>query len=112
MKTVAFKKHASKSVKPAFIAYVNDRCTGCGGAPVCLRACKNGALELEWDTENYPLKRMRVNPFKCTGCGACVSRGDNGILTTGCPWDAIRLMPVICAMGRSRTVSGQSAVNA
>jgi len=111
MRSVALNKPHLKPVKPARIAYVGDGCTGCGGSPVCRSACKNGALELEPDRENYPFFRMRVNPLKCTGCGACVTRGEDGIFSTGCPWDAIRLMPVICAMGKSEKIAAISAAS-
>ncbi len=80
-----------KRRKPKKIARISDFCTGCG---VCLVYCKYNALQLVDDAENYPLKRMRVDESRCVGCGACVSGGQNGLMLTGCPWNAIRLISV------------------
>ena len=73
------------------IAFVTERCTGCGGAPVCRVYCPEGALQLVDDRDHFPFKRMQVNPTLCSGCGACVARGPKGSRIFGCPWDAIRL---------------------
>ena len=76
------------------IARIADWCTGCGGFPVCQVFCKFDALRLVDDPENYPFKKMTVDAERCVGCGACVAGGAQGIMLTGCPWNAIRLMPV------------------
>lgn len=75
------------------IAIVTDKCTGCGGAPVCRVFCGYGALELRDDPETFPFRRMHVVAERCTGCGGCVARGPKGSRILGCPWDAIRLVP-------------------
>ncbi len=74
------------------IAVISEWCTGCGGSPVCLVYCKFSALQLVADPENYPFQRMTVNRDLCVGCGACVSGGKDGLMLTGCPWNAISLM--------------------
>ncbi len=74
------------------VAVVTAFCTGCGGAPVCRVYCKYDALQLVEDPETYPLKRMTVNEKRCVGCGACVAAGREGLMLTGCPWNAIRLV--------------------
>lgn len=81
-----------KRRKPHRVAFVSDFCTGCGGTPVCRVYCKYGALKLVEDPETYPLKRMTVDRDRCIGCGACISGGRDGLLLTGCPWDAIYLV--------------------
>lgn len=75
------------------VAHVSDFCTGCGGVPVCRVYCKFDALQLVDDRENYPFKKALVDTGRCVGCGACVSSGQQGLMLTGCPWNAIRLIP-------------------
>ncbi len=77
------------------VAYVSDSCTGCGGVPVCRVYCKFDALQLVDDEDNYPFKKVMVDSGRCVGCGACVSSGVQGLMLTGCPWNAIRLIPVL-----------------
>ncbi len=79
--------------KPRRVARVSELCTGCGGTPICVVFCPQGALELTDDAENVPFKMMEVNPSQCTGCGSCIARGPKGSRILGCPWDAIRLVP-------------------
>ncbi|MFO8048863.1 MAG: 4Fe-4S dicluster domain-containing protein [Desulfosudaceae bacterium] len=74
------------------VAVVSDLCTGCGGSPVCLVYCKFEALRLIDDPHNYPFKRIMVDREACIGCGACVSGGKDGLMLTGCPWNAISLV--------------------
>ncbi len=71
------------------VAVVTSRCTGCAGSPVCWILCRFHALDRIPDPDNYPFYYMRVNPARCTGCGACTSNGTNGLKLNGCPWDAI-----------------------
>ena len=78
--------------KPKRIAIVSEFCTGCGGSPICRVYCKFNALRLIDDPDNYPLKTMKVDSDACVGCGACVSSGKEGLMLTGCPWNAIRLV--------------------
>lgn len=75
-------------------AFVTERCSGCGGAPVCRIFCPHGALELREDRESFFFKKMEVKPGSCTGCGSCITRGPHGTQILGCPWNAIRLIQV------------------
>ncbi len=84
---------------PTRIAFVTDKCTGCGGAPVCRVYCPCGALRLVDDHGHHPFKRVEVDAALCTGCGSCVARGPNGSRVFGCPWDAIRLTALEEAVG-------------
>jgi ferredoxin len=80
-----------KPKSAARIAVIEPWCTGCGGAPVCTVYCKKNALQLTKDQEVYPFHMMTVNQELCIGCGACVSKGKQGIMLSGCPWNAIRM---------------------
>jgi ferredoxin len=75
----------------ARLAVVEPWCTGCGGAPICMVYCKKNALQLVKDKEVYPFHTISVNHGLCIGCEACVSKGKQGIMLSGCPWDAIRM---------------------
>lgn len=76
------------------IASVQPWCTGCSGAPVCMIYCKKNALMLIKDSFYYPFSIMAVDEAACIGCGACVTKGENGIYLSGCPWNAIRMVTV------------------
>ena len=84
------------------IAFVTEKCTGCAGAPVCRIYCPKGAFELTEDRDNYPFKRMRVNPERCSACGACIARGPGGSRLLGCPWDAICMIAAYAAEEREK----------
>ena len=73
------------------VAVIEPWCTGCSGVPVCTVYCKKNALRLVKDEETYPFQMMTVNRTLCIGCGACVAKGNEGIMLSGCPWDAIRM---------------------
>ncbi|MFZ5565320.1 MAG: 4Fe-4S dicluster domain-containing protein [Thermodesulfobacteriota bacterium] len=93
--TQTVSRDTPKKVRaPRRRALILDWCTGCGGVPVCRVYCKFDALHLVADEENYPFRRMTVDAVRCVGCGACVSGGPDGLVLTGCPWNAIRLVPV------------------
>jgi ferredoxin len=94
LNTVAAEEKPARKTRVKRMAAIADWCTGCGGVPVCRVYCKFDALHLVEDTENYPFRRMTVDGGRCVGCGACVASGTQGIVLTGCPWNAIRLMPV------------------
>ena len=94
LNTAATKEKPVKKIRTKRIAQILDWCTGCGGVPVCQIFCKFDALHLVEDAENYPFKKMSVDSDRCVGCGACVSSGSMGTQLTGCPWNAIQLLPV------------------
>jgi len=72
------------------VAVIDDCCSGCAGTPICQMLCPTeGALEYVYDDSSFHFKRMRVNPEKCIGCLACVTRGYRGARIEGCPWNAI-----------------------
>ncbi len=75
------------------IARVQPWCTGCGGAPVCLVYCRKNALIPRADSDHYPFRVMTVDESLCIGCGACVTGGDKGLYLSGCPWNAIIMIP-------------------
>ena len=85
---------AKKSPKKLFRPFITEMCTGCGGKPVCRIYCKFGAISLVVDEDNYPYKRAKIDETACTGCRACVSKGKQGTMLTGCPFNAIRLRKV------------------
>lgn len=77
------------------VAFIDETCTGCAGAPVCRMFCPTeGALEYVDDESSFLFKRMRVNPEKCVGCRSCVARGYLGAYIEGCPWNAISMVPL------------------
>ena len=80
-------------------AFITDACTGCGGAPVCITFCRNDALLLVQDIDNYPFRKMRVNSLLCKGCGSCISNGQDGVRLAGCPWDAIQMRRIYADKG-------------
>lgn len=86
-----FENSLEKATRKKKIAVIDPCCTGCGGAPVCVVYCKQNALRLVEDKENYPFYIMTVDETLCIGCGACISRGKQGIMLHGCPWNAIRI---------------------
>lgn len=90
MKAIPQEKGRTRARKRK-IPYVSEICTGCGGKPICREYCKNNAIVLIDDTENYPFKRAEINKDLCIGCRACISKGKDGIMLTGCPWNAIRM---------------------
>ncbi|MBU0996312.1 MAG: 4Fe-4S dicluster domain-containing protein [Proteobacteria bacterium] len=94
MGTAVLETTAKKKSKKLWQPYVTDMCTGCGGKPVCKVYCKFDAISLEDDTENYPFKKARIDELLCTGCRSCISKGKQGIMLTGCPFNAIRLKEV------------------
>jgi ferredoxin len=85
------ERTVAKNAKVAKIAVIDPWCTGCAGTPVCLVYCKQKALRLVKDKEAYPFNIMTVDGSSCIGCGACVSAGRQGIMLSGCPWNAIHI---------------------
>jgi ferredoxin len=81
----------AKKPKSYKIAVIDPWCTGCGGSPVCRVYCKQKALRLIKDKEADPFSIMTVDGSLCIGCGACAAAGRQGIMLSGCPWNAIRI---------------------
>lgn len=82
-------RHSRKRQK----ARVEPWCTGCGGTPVCLVYCRKNALILRDDSDHYPFRIMTVDESLCIGCGACATGGEKGVYLSGCPWNAIVMIP-------------------
>lgn len=84
----------TKKQKKRMLATVSDSCTGCAGSPVCIAVCPvDGALEYVPDDDAYPFGTVKVDADRCIGCTLCASKGYEGALTEGCPWDAITMVP-------------------
>ncbi len=85
----------AKRRKKRLLAFIGDECSGCGGSPVCLAMCPvEGAMEYVADDGAFPFGRVRVVPDRCIGCALCASKGYEGALTEGCPWNAVTMVPV------------------
>lgn len=104
---------AERKGKKKMQAFIGEKCTGCGGAPICIAMCPvEGALQVLRETSTSPIVRVRVNPDECIGCELCVAKGYEGALTEGCPWDAVTLVPAGSAEPASvREVVGPCDVN-
>jgi ferredoxin len=82
--------------KPPTLATINDSCTGCAGSPVCQTLCPvENCMQLVHDDTVNPFGYIWVDPLKCIGCKQCITKGKDGILLEGCPWDAIDMVPVV-----------------
>ncbi len=84
---------ACKSMKngPRVLRLYMEMCAKCG---TCADQCPVvDCMILTPDRENDPLHHMWVDPLKCIGCKRCVTKGPEGILLHGCPWDAIEMLP-------------------
>lgn len=81
--------------KPHLLAVITDACTGCAGSPVCEIYCPVDECMLLVAAEDaFPYQRVWVDPLKCVGCKKCLTRGPEGSLLDGCPWDAIVMVPL------------------
>lgn len=87
------KQNNQRKRKPRIVAVVNSACTGCSGSPACVDYCpvENCMVWVD-DDENPPLGRIEVDPLLCIGCKLCTSKGPDGTLLDGCPWDAIDMV--------------------
>ena len=92
VKIVSKKFAGRRKAKPKFIAVVTDRCTGCASSPICKVYCPVDDCITTVSAQEYPLKRIRIDPLKCIGCRKCTSDGPMGLLLDGCPWDAIKMV--------------------
>ncbi len=79
--------------KPKQLAVINESCTGCSGAPVCVQYCPVEAC-MFWvpDEDHPPFGRIEVDKATCIGCAKCTSKGPDGTFLDGCPWDAIDMV--------------------
>lgn len=95
VRAVGGKFAGRRKVKPKVLAVVTEACTGCGGSPVCQPYCPvEDCMVLVSDPGAFPFQRIEIDPLKCVGCKKCVGRGPDRIFLDGCPWDAIRLVPM------------------
>jgi ferredoxin len=80
--------------KPKLLAAITGACTGCSGAPVCQIYCPvDDCMLLVPAEDTVGAWCIWVDPLKCVGCRKCVTRGPEGTLLEGCPWDAIVMVP-------------------
>jgi ferredoxin len=79
--------------RPGTLAVIDECCTGCAGAPACIVYCPVEKC-MFWvpDAEHPPFGRIEVDKTTCIGCAKCASKGPDGILLDGCPWDAIAMV--------------------
>lgn len=83
-----------RKTKPKVLAVITGACTGCAGAPVCQVVCPVAdCMLLVPAPDAVPYGHIWVDPLKCIGCRKCITRGPDGIVLDGCPWDAIRMVP-------------------
>lgn len=76
--------------KPKVLAYINESCTGCAGAPVCQSYCPVDECMVLVQNPGAPaFGVIEVDPLKCIGCRKCITKGPAGTFLDGCPWDAI-----------------------
>ncbi len=76
--------------KPKVLAYITETCTGCAGSPVCQSYCPVDECMILVQNPGAPaFGVIEVNPLACIGCRKCTSKGPEGTLLDGCPWDAI-----------------------
>jgi ferredoxin len=84
----------SRKKKPKILAQINENCTGCSGAPVCVGYCPVAEC-MYWvpDEDHPPFGRIEVDPQLCIGCKLCTAKGPDSTFLDGCPWDAIDMIP-------------------
>ena len=81
--------------KPKLLAVINDNCTGCAGSPVCVAYCPVEACMFWVPDQDYPpFGRIEVDKSTCIGCAKCTTKGPDGTLLDGCPWDAIDMVAI------------------
>jgi len=89
------KKTGQRKRKPKILAIINDACTGCGGAPICITECPVDNCMFEVENPDAPFfNRVDVDPLLCIGCKKCTSKGPMETFLEGCPWDAIDMVPL------------------
>ena len=89
------KRSVQRKRKPKILAVINDACTGCGGAPICITECPVEKCMFEVENPAAPaFNRVDVDPLLCIGCKKCISKGPMDTFLEGCPWDAIDMVPL------------------
>ncbi len=87
------KRIQQRKRKPKLLAVINDACTGCSGAPICITECPVADCMYEVDNESAPaFNLVVVDPLLCIGCKKCISNGPMNTYLQGCPWDAIDMV--------------------
>lgn len=88
---MATNKAGARKKLPKQLAYINENCTGCAGSPVCQEYCPvENCMILVKDDEFAPsFGRIVVDASVCIGCKKCTSKGPDGTMLDGCPWNAI-----------------------
>ena len=87
------KQNNQRKRKPRIVAVINAACTGCSGSPACVDYCPVESCMIWVDDQDHPpLGRIEVDPLLCIGCKLCITKGPNGTLLDGCPWDAIDML--------------------
>ena len=85
----------ARKKKPKELAVITECCTGCAGSPACVPYCTVADCMYWVEDEDYaPFGRIEVDPVLCIGCKKCTSKGPDGALLEGCPWDAIDMVPL------------------
>jgi len=46
------------------------------------------------DEDHPPFGRIQVDKSTCIGCAKCTTKGPDGTLLDGCPWDAIDMVAI------------------
>ena len=89
------KRNVQRKRKPKLMAVINEACTGCSGAPICITECPIENCMYEVENPDAPIfKLVYVDPLLCIGCKKCVTKGPMDTLLEGCPWDAIDMIPI------------------
>ena len=78
--------------KPKVLAHITESCTGCAGAPVCQTYCPVDECMILVQNPGAPaFGVIEVDPLKCIGCRKCTTKGPEGTVLDGCPWEAIAM---------------------
>ena len=89
------KKTEKRKRKPKILAVINDACTGCSGAPICVTECPiDLCMNLVPNPDAPIFHRIEVDALNCIGCKKCISKGPKNTYLEGCPWDAIDMVPL------------------
>lgn len=88
-------RSGNRNKKPLTVAVTDENCTGCSGSPVCITYCPVDEC-MYWieDEDHPPFGRIEVDYQTCIGCKQCLTKGPDGTLLDGCPWDAIKMEPI------------------